>query len=97
MTLEPDTSQAAPSGPVHSMTLYGIREEHPGPRWQALHDATRDAYHRWYLSEGAAARPDLPTCHRMLMSHMPEFVFVGVGGGGGGGGGGAPPPPPPGC
>ena len=56
------------------MTLHGIREEQPGPRWQALHDATRDAYHRWYLSEGAAARPDLPTCHRMLASHMPELV-----------------------
>ena len=54
--------------------LYGIREEQPGPRWQALHDATRDGYHRWYLSEGAAARPDLGTCRRMLMSHMPELV-----------------------
>jgi predicted choloylglycine hydrolase len=58
------------------MTLYGIREEHPGPRWQALHDATRDAYHRWYLSEGAAARPDLRTCHRMLVHHMPELVPI---------------------
>jgi predicted choloylglycine hydrolase len=61
---------------VHSMTLYGIREEQPGPRWQALHDATRDAYQRWYLSEGAAARPDLHTCHRMLVRHMPELVPV---------------------
>jgi predicted choloylglycine hydrolase len=56
------------------MTLYGIREEQPGPRWQALHEATRDAYHRWYLSEGAAARPDLRTCRRMLLNHMPELV-----------------------
>ena len=68
MTQEPDTRQ------IHTMTLYGIREEQPGPRWQALHDATRDGYHRWYLSEGAAARPDLDTCRRMLLNHMPELV-----------------------
>ena len=59
---------------THNMTLYGIREEQPGPRWQALHDATRDAYHSWYLSEGAAARPDLATGRRMLANHMPELV-----------------------
>ena len=56
------------------MALYGIREEQPGSRWQALHDVTRDAYHRWYLSEGAAARPDLGTCRRMLAKYMPELV-----------------------
>ena len=87
MTLQPDTSHMpkieasassaeARTGRTHSMTLYGIREEQPGPRWQALHDATRDGYHRWYLSEGAAARPDLRTCRRMLASHMPELVPV---------------------
>ena len=69
MTPELDTS-----APMHTMTLYGIREEQPGHRWQALHDATRAGYHRWYLSEGASARPDLDTCQRMLMSHMPELV-----------------------
>ena len=85
MTLDPDISDftpmqvaspsaVAPGRPLHSMTLYGIREEQPGPRWRALHDATRDAYQRWYLSEGAAARPDLGTCRRMLLSYMPELV-----------------------
>jgi predicted choloylglycine hydrolase len=68
------TPEPATSGPMHTMTLYGIREEQPGPRWQALHDATRDAYHGWYLSEGAAARPDLRTCRQMLTDHMPELV-----------------------
>jgi predicted choloylglycine hydrolase len=58
------------------MTLYGIREEQPGSRWQTLHDVTRDAYHRWYLSEGAAARPDLGTCRTMLTNYMPELVPV---------------------
>jgi predicted choloylglycine hydrolase len=87
MTLEPDTSElsrthaaspstVAGSGRTHSMTLYGIREEQPGPRWQALYDVARDAYHGWYLSEGAAARPDLRTCRRKLANHMPELVPV---------------------
>jgi predicted choloylglycine hydrolase len=87
MTPEPDTSHispmevaapsvVAPGTPLHSMTLYAICEEQPGPRWKALYDVTRDAYHRWYLSEGAAARPDLNTCRRMLASHMPELVPV---------------------
>ncbi|HJQ87493.1 MAG TPA: C45 family peptidase [Propionibacteriaceae bacterium] len=69
--MTPELSTFAQS---HTMTLYGIREDQPGPRWQALHDATRDAYHRWYLSEGAAARPDLATGRRMLANHMPELV-----------------------
>ncbi len=69
-------SVVAHTGRTHHMTLYGIREEQPGPRWQTLHDVTRDGYHRWYLSEGEAARPDLPTCRRMLVSHMPELVPV---------------------
>jgi predicted choloylglycine hydrolase len=64
------------TGRTHHMTLYGIREEQPGPRWQALHDATRAGYHSWYLSEGEAARPDLRTCCRMLVRHMPELVPV---------------------
>jgi predicted choloylglycine hydrolase len=61
---------------AHHMTLYGIREEQPGPRWQALHDATREGYHRWYLREGEAARPDLRTCRKMLVRYMPELVPV---------------------
>jgi predicted choloylglycine hydrolase len=69
------TPELGTSSPMH-MTLYGIREEQPGPRWLALHDATRDGYHHWYLSEGAAARPDLGTCRRMLVRHMPELVPV---------------------
>src|SRR5215217_3976 len=72
MTSEFNTSHMSPAQPdvptalgrtgrTHHMTLYGIREEQPGPRWQALYDATREGYHRWYLSEGEAARPDLRT------------------------------------
>src|SRR6476620_4268435 len=70
------TSEFTTSARTHTMTLYGIREEQPGSRWQALHDVTCDAYHRWYLSEGAGARPDLGTCRRMLATYMPELVPV---------------------
>ena len=37
------TSEFTTSTRTHTMTLYGIREEQPGSRWQALHDVTRDA------------------------------------------------------
>ncbi|HEY4993609.1 MAG TPA: C45 family peptidase [Nakamurella sp.] len=56
------------------MTVYGINEPTPGPRWQALFDATWPAYRSWYLAEGDRARPDLGTGSRMLARHMPELV-----------------------
>ena len=56
------------------LTLYGIREQRPGPRWRALYDATRDGYRAWYLSEGDWARPTLRMSERMLREHMPELV-----------------------
>ena len=58
------------------VTVYGINEPTPGPRWQALFDATWPGYRAWYLSHGDAARPDLPTATRMLASHMPELIPV---------------------
>ncbi len=54
------------------LTLYGIHEPRPGPRWQALFDATWTAYRGWYLSDGP--RPDLTTCRTMLGRHMAELV-----------------------
>jgi predicted choloylglycine hydrolase len=68
------------------MTLYGIREEAPGTRWQALFEATWCGYRAWYLSEGLASRPDLATCRAALKRHMPELVttweaLVGLAGG----------------
>ena len=56
------------------MTMYGIHEPSPGPRWQALYDATWSAYRRWFLSEGLEARADLATSRTMLQRHMPELV-----------------------
>ncbi len=56
------------------VTVYGITEPTPGPRWKALFDATWPAYRSWYLSEGDAARPDLAEATAMLARHMPELL-----------------------
>jgi predicted choloylglycine hydrolase len=56
------------------LTLYGINEPVPGPRWQALFDATWPAYRTWYLSHGDRARPPLAEAERMLRRHLPELA-----------------------
>ena len=68
------------SGPIRSaerhipVTVFGINEPTPGPRWQALFDATWPAYRAWYLGQGDAARPDLDTATAMLARYMPELL-----------------------
>src|SRR5215208_4264348 len=49
-----------------TMTIFGINEATPGPRWKALFDATWSSYRSWYQSEGMDARPDLGTAASML-------------------------------
>jgi predicted choloylglycine hydrolase len=56
----------------NTITLYGINEPRPGPRWRALFDATWPAYRNWYLSDGT--RPDFATCRSRLTRHLPELV-----------------------
>jgi predicted choloylglycine hydrolase len=56
------------------LTLYGINEPRPGPRWRALFDATWQAYRAWYLSQGDQARPPLGEAERMLRRHLPELA-----------------------
>lgn len=56
------------------MTMHGIREMRPGPRWRALFEATWPAYRAFYLSEGGAARPSLRTAGETLARHMPELL-----------------------
>ena len=63
-----------PTDSARSFTLFGIREERPGPRWQALFAATWPAYRAWYLQDGDDARPDLATARAQLTRHMPELV-----------------------
>ncbi len=69
-----------------SFTFYGITEDRPAARWQALFDAVWPAYRAWYLRDGDAARPDLASAESMLRRHMPELVptwqrLVGLAGG----------------
>ena len=57
-----------------SLTLHAYQEAQPGPRWQALYDATWPAYRRWYAREGLAARPSLDECRRALSQYLPELM-----------------------
>jgi predicted choloylglycine hydrolase len=56
------------------VTVYGINEPTPGPRWKALFEATWPAYRSWYLRDGDGARPDLGAATAALRRHMPELV-----------------------
>lgn len=51
-----------------------IAEDQAGPKWQALYQRFWPAYERWFLSEGAKARPRYLTAHRQLTQHMPELM-----------------------
>lgn len=59
---------------LRSMTLYGIREESPGTRWQSLFEATWSSYRAWHASEGVDKRPGMAACRAALQRHMPELV-----------------------
>lgn len=58
----------------YPLTLYGIREPAPGPRWRALYQATWPAYRAFYLRDGRAARPSPRTAAAALARHMPELL-----------------------
>lgn len=51
-----------------------LAESRPGPAWAGVFRRNWAAYRRWYLSEGAAARPTYLECRRALKTHMPELV-----------------------
>lgn len=59
---------------LRSMTMYGIHEERPGPKWQSLFTTTWGAYRAWYAREGLDQRPGLAACRAALHRHMPELV-----------------------
>jgi len=69
----PATGDDVPPAPI-PLTVFGIREEHPGPRWQALFAATWPAYRRWYLQRDVRHRPSAAVAQHMLATHMPELV-----------------------
>jgi predicted choloylglycine hydrolase len=56
------------------LTVYGVNEAVPGPRWQGLFAATWPAYRRWYLQRDVRPRPPLALAQDMLAEHMPELV-----------------------
>ncbi|MCB2110671.1 MAG: hypothetical protein H6895_11300 [Defluviimonas sp.] len=51
-----------------------ISEAEPGPRWAGLFAELWPAYRRWWLREGADARPTYLQCFRALRQHMPELL-----------------------
>lgn len=58
------------------LTLDSIREDTPGPKWQALFETYWPLYKTWFLSEGAAARPGYVTSLKQLRQHMPELTPI---------------------
>lgn len=54
--------------------VHWVHEARPDARWLELFERAWPAYHRWFLSEGDDARPDIETCRRKLRDHMPELV-----------------------
>ena len=56
------------------LTMHAIAEARPGPRWQGLFRTVWPAYRRWYLRDGAHARPQLARAREALGEHMPELV-----------------------
>ena len=71
--------RAAPTQPFDAdapipLTVFGINEPTPGPRWQGLFAATWPGYRRWYLQRDVRARPSLTLAQDMLAEHMPELL-----------------------
>lgn len=59
-----------------SITLHAFREEVPGPRWQALYEATWPAYRSWYVRDGLVGRPSVAEAEDALHRYMPELVPI---------------------
>jgi len=71
LVVDPIRSTHEARGPL---SLHAYRELTPGPRWQALYNATWPEYRRWYTREGLAARPSLDECRNALAEHLPELL-----------------------
>ncbi len=51
-----------------------ISEAEPGPIWAGLFREYWPAYHRWWVREGAEARPGYLDSRKALRAHMPEML-----------------------
>jgi predicted choloylglycine hydrolase len=69
-----ESPRAAVAAGGRSMSVHAYREAEPGPRWQALYEATWPNYRSWYTREGLAARPTLQECRSALNRYLPELV-----------------------
>jgi predicted choloylglycine hydrolase len=56
--------------------LTSTREDRPGPKWQALFEASWPYYKAWFLSEGYRSRPGYVTSVKRLRQHMPELLPI---------------------
>lgn len=60
--------------PAPALVLDAFAERAPGPDWAARFARLWPAYHRWFLAEGDAARPDYLACEAALREHLPELL-----------------------
>lgn len=65
---------ASSTAGLQQLGMTGYRESRPGPRWQALYQATWPAYRAWYAADGLEVRPDLAEAKAALTQYMPELV-----------------------
>lgn len=64
-----------PQAPIPKRFAW-VGEPLPGPEWLSLLESTWPSYRKWFLKQGAEARPDLATCRAQLALHMPELVPI---------------------
>lgn len=53
-----------------------VDEKEPGPKWAGLFAEYWPDYRRWWLQDGAEARPTYWECRRALAQHMPEMLPI---------------------
>ena len=58
------------------LTWRAIAEAQPGPKWAGLFKEYWPDYHRWWLREGAEARPGYWDSVQALKTHMPELLPI---------------------
>jgi predicted choloylglycine hydrolase len=69
------------------ITFCAVAEDVPDRKWRAVWERHWHAYSRWFLREGARARPTYLASLRALKAHMPELLpayerLVSIAGGG---------------
>ena len=55
-------------------TITAFAQALPGEKWQSLFRYHWPAYRRWFVNEGAPARPRCLSAKRALQQNMPELL-----------------------